>query len=99
MKDTRDTFIPYLTKIINDPFQTGNFPNELRLAEVALEMEIGKMLEKWKLVLDKGCNIGVIIMDLSKAFVTLNHELLLAKLNAYAFSENAVAYIKSYLLF
>ena len=36
-------------------------------------------------------------MDLSKAFDKLNHELLLAKLNAYGFSENAISYIKSYL--
>ena len=56
-----------------------------------------KMLEKWKLVLDKGCNIGAIFMDLSKAFDLLNHDLLLAKLNAYGFSANAIAYIKSYL--
>ena len=55
------------------------------------------MLEKWKLVLDKGYNIGAIFMDLSKVFDTLNHELLLAKLNAYGFSENAIEYIKSYL--
>ena len=56
-----------------------------------------KMLEKWKLVLDKRCNIGAMFMDLSKAFDMLNHELPLAKLNAYRFSENAIAYIKSYL--
>ena len=36
-------------------------------------------------------------MDLSKAFGTLNHELLLAKLNVYGFSANAMAYIKIYL--
>ena len=54
-----------------------------------------KMLEKWKLFLDKGSNIGAIFMDLSKAFETLNNELLLAKLNAYGFSENAIVYIKS----
>ena len=30
-------------------------------------------------------------------FDTLNHALLFAKLNAYEFSENAIAYIKSYL--
>ena len=56
-----------------------------------------KMLEKWKLVLHRGYNIGAILMDLSKAFDTLNHELLLSMLNTYGFSENAVAYIKSYL--
>ena len=55
-----------------------------------------KMLEKWKLVSDKGYNIGAIFMDLSKVFDTLNHELLLAKLNAYGFSDNAITYVKSY---
>ena len=53
------------------------------------------MLEKWKLVLDKGCNIGAIFMYLSKAHDTLNHEQLLAKLNAYGFPENAIGYIKT----
>ena len=64
---------------------------------VILENSLLKILEKRKLVLDKGYNIGAIFMDLSKAFDTLNHELLLAKLNAYEFSDNAIAYVKSYL--
>ena len=36
-------------------------------------------------------------MDLSKAFDTINHELLLAKLHAYGFDTNALLLIKSYL--
>ena len=36
-------------------------------------------------------------MDLSKAFDTLNHDLLIAKLEAYGFSENSLNYIQSYL--
>ena len=36
-------------------------------------------------------------MDLSKAFDCLNHELLLAKLNTYAFSTNAIRMVCSYL--
>ena len=36
-------------------------------------------------------------MDLSKAFDTLNHDLLIAKLHAYGFSRNALMLIKSYL--
>ena len=36
-------------------------------------------------------------MDLSKAFDTLNHDLLLAKLNAYGFSTDSLALIRSYL--
>ena len=36
-------------------------------------------------------------MDLSKAFDTINHDLLLAKLKAYGFSLNAVELMRSYL--
>ena len=36
-------------------------------------------------------------MDLSKAFDTINHDLLLAKLKAYGFSLNAVKLMCSYL--
>ena len=35
-------------------------------------------------------------MDLSKAFDCLNHELLLAKLNAYGFGKNAIKMVHSY---
>ena len=36
-------------------------------------------------------------MDLSKAFDTFNHELLLAKLNSYGFDKNSFQIIQSYL--
>ena len=55
------------------------------------------MLEKWKHLLDNGYNIGVLFMDLSKAFDVLNHSLLLAKLDAYGFSLKSTTFIQSYL--
>ena len=51
------------------------------------------MLESWKKTLDK----GYICAILSKAFDTLNHKLLIAKLGAYGFDTKALYYIKSYL--
>ena len=44
------------------------------------------MLERWKEAIDKGEYVSVMYMDLSKAFDTINHEFLLAKLRAYGFS-------------
>ena len=41
--------------------------------------------------------VGEILMDLSKAFDTLNHDLLIAKLHAYGFSKQALFFIISYL--
>ena len=39
-----------------------------------------RMIESWKAKLNNGSKVGVIIMDLSKAFDNLNHDLLFAKL-------------------
>ena len=40
---------------------------------------------------------GAVLMDLSKAFDTINHELLIAKLEAYGFEESALQTVLSYL--
>ena len=55
------------------------------------------MIEKWKKSLDGHGLAGGVLMDLSKAFDTINHELLIAKLNAYGFEKDALELIFSYL--
>ena len=56
-----------------------------------------RMLEKWKTKLDKGGNIGAILMDLCNAFDCIQHDLLLAKLHAYGFSREALSLVNSFL--
>ena len=56
-----------------------------------------RMMENLRKSLDQSKLVGVILMDLSKAFDCISHDLLIAKLNAYGLSENAILYIYSYL--
>ena len=55
------------------------------------------MLEKWKRSVDEGKVFDALLKDLSKAFDCLDHELIIAKLNAYGFSLPALRLINDYL--
>ena len=55
------------------------------------------MLERWRKALDNSKMAGALLTDLSKAFDCLNHELMIAKLEAYGFDHNSLAYVYSYL--
>ena len=55
------------------------------------------MPEKWKLSLDNKGFTGGVLMDLTKAFKTIYHQLLLAKFHAYGLSKQALAIIFRYL--
>ena len=62
-----------------------------------VQYSLFKMIENWKKQLDNGEKVGVIFMDLSKVFDMINHSLLLAKLKAYGFSNQALSLLQSYL--
>ena len=55
------------------------------------------MIEKWKRALDPNMKVGAIFMDLSKAFDTLNHTLLLTKLKAYGLQPTALKQMEKFL--
>ena len=55
------------------------------------------MINKWNQAMDNGNFAGSLLTDLSKAFDCLNHELLIAKLEAYGFDNESLAYVYSYL--
>ena len=45
------------------------------------------LIEKWKNILDKKRYGGAVLMKLSKAFDTFNHDLLISRLHAYGFTK------------
>ena len=57
-----------------------------------------RMTEDWRDSIDHGSTVGVIAIDLSKAFDCMPHGLLMAKLAAYGFDDNACYLMRSYLM-
>lgn len=56
-----------------------------------------RLISQWQQCLDKSGKVGALLMDLSKAFDCLSHELLTAKLAAYGMHLNSVKLLFSYL--
>ena len=55
------------------------------------------LIEKWRKYPDNKGYTGAVLMNLSKAFDTINHEILIAKLHAYGFSKDSLKILLSYL--
>ena len=81
---------PYVEKYLS-PFLCG-YRRGYSTQNALLEL-----IEKWKNIMDNHGYAGAVLMDLSKAFDTINHDLLLAKLYMYGFDKNTLRLLKSYL--
>lgn len=56
-----------------------------------------RLIEDWKKCLDKGEVVAMIAMDLSKAFDSLPHSLLIANLRAYGIDSQSCSLSNDYL--
>ena len=79
---------PYLNKYFS------NYPCGFRKRFSAQQYLFG-MIEKWPQSLNSGGKTDVVLTDLSKAFDFIDHELLVAKLNAYGFDNSSLTFVYS----
>ena len=55
------------------------------------------LIQNWQRALDSSDKVGAVLMDLSKAFDCLPHDLLIAKLEAYGLGKKSLRFLHSYL--
>ena len=82
---------------------SGNFESKLSQNMTAYRKNHGcdttlmRLTENWRKALDKNEWVGLLSTDMTKAFDSLYHPLLISKLAAYGADENTVKIIKSFL--
>ena len=98
--------LPALSKVIENIIcdQLMSFFNDVMSHEISAYRRMYstnnvmlKCCEEWKLALDNNMTVGCVAMDLSKAFDSIPHNLLVAKLYAYGLFLDACRFISSYL--
>ena len=98
--------LPLLTKVFERVIynQLGKYVDtflnkllcEFRKAH-STQHDLFKLLQRWQKELDNSGLVGTILMDLSKAYDCLPHDLIIAKFEAYGFSKSSLTLLLDYL--
>ena len=100
------SLLPIISKVFErliakqiEPFINTIFSKQLSGFRKGFRTEIPllNMLRDWQNCLNNSGKVGAILMDLSKAFDCLPHDLLLAKMAAYGFGERSLRLFANYL--
>ena len=100
------SILPSLSKIYEGLFGnqlTAHFDKIFHTYLAAFRTSYGcqttllRIVEDWKEALDKNMFVGAILMDLSKAFDCLPHDLIIQKLRAYGVSDSSCRLMANYL--
>ena len=78
-------------------FPKKSYHQNCVVLEKAILHALLNLLKTWQKTLDKSGVIGTVLMELSKAYDCLPHDLLIAKLSAYGFEDSATPLISDYL--
>ena len=89
------SLLPLISKIIEKLIheQTSSFLSNNEILYNYQSFLHDKVLKSF----DKGLMTGMILIDLQKAFDTIDHDILLKKLSAIGFSNHSIGWFKSYL--
>ena len=87
----QQVFSYFLSNNLLTPAQSGFRPGH------NTQDSLFKVTEDWKSALDHDYLVGAVFIDLSYAFDSLDHLLLLAKLSGYGFDNNSIQWFTDYL--